>query len=414
MTREEIIDEAEKILEASQLEGLAIPIYEGLSIANIAPSVTEVLGIEAGRMLVPLAHLRKISADAVVVLLLDSLGLYDLLEVVGEGEECVEKFELHAITSVAPTTTATALASLYTGLAPAQHGLLGYRLYLREFGMVVKLLEFSPVVGGYEDSLRECEIPLRHLLLCPNICETLTSAGVEVCTIAHRELKDTAFVDLLASPSKRVGVVDLCDLVLAIPKLVKRARGALYIQAYWHVLDAIGHEYGPGSDEYRLYLRGLLRTIFSELGERLRNLGKRTLLVITSDHGQVVVDRGEAIRLRAGDELAKCLIAPPYGDSRFAFFLVADREGFLRESEKLLSDSFLVLESKRILELGILGRGEFSREAVERAGDFAAIPLGGGYIEYLYSEERGKEHVGRHGGLDPREVLVPLAISASW
>ena len=33
-----------------------------------------------------------------------------------------------AITTVAPSTTATALTSIATGLAPAQHGIVGYRM----------------------------------------------------------------------------------------------------------------------------------------------------------------------------------------------------------------------------------------------------------------------------------------------
>ena len=32
------------------------------------------------------------------------------------------------ITTVAPTTTATALSSIATGLTPGEHGLIGYRM----------------------------------------------------------------------------------------------------------------------------------------------------------------------------------------------------------------------------------------------------------------------------------------------
>ncbi len=46
------------------------------------------------------------------------------------------------ITSVAPTTTATALTSLTTGVPPADHGIVGYRLRVD--------LDDSPVAGPGE------------------------------------------------------------------------------------------------------------------------------------------------------------------------------------------------------------------------------------------------------------------------
>ena len=45
-----------------------------------------------------------------------------------------------AITTVAPSTTATALTSITTGLAPSEHGVLGYRIYLH--GDVLNVLRW--------------------------------------------------------------------------------------------------------------------------------------------------------------------------------------------------------------------------------------------------------------------------------
>ena len=49
------------------------------------------------------------------------------------------------ITTVAPTTTATALSSIATGLTPAEHGLLGYRMMLG--GEVLNVLRWNSVGG---------------------------------------------------------------------------------------------------------------------------------------------------------------------------------------------------------------------------------------------------------------------------
>ena len=49
------------------------------------------------------------------------------------------------ITTVAPTTTATALSSIATGLTPAEHGLLGYRMLLG--GEVLNVLRWTSAGG---------------------------------------------------------------------------------------------------------------------------------------------------------------------------------------------------------------------------------------------------------------------------
>ncbi len=50
------------------------------------------------------------------------------------------------ITTVVPATTASALTSITTGLAPAQHGILGYRMLVG--GEVLNVLRWSVHGGG--------------------------------------------------------------------------------------------------------------------------------------------------------------------------------------------------------------------------------------------------------------------------
>jgi len=50
-----------------------------------------------------------------------------------------------SITSVAPTTTVTALTSIATGLTPGEHGMMGYRIDLG--GHVVQMLRWGDDKG---------------------------------------------------------------------------------------------------------------------------------------------------------------------------------------------------------------------------------------------------------------------------
>ncbi|MBJ7294443.1 MAG: alkaline phosphatase family protein, partial [Ilumatobacteraceae bacterium] len=66
-------------------------------------------------------------AQRVVVLLIDGLG-WNQFQTHQHCMPTLSGFEGSFITTVAPSTTATALTSLTTGLSPGEHGLLGYRI----------------------------------------------------------------------------------------------------------------------------------------------------------------------------------------------------------------------------------------------------------------------------------------------
>jgi predicted AlkP superfamily pyrophosphatase or phosphodiesterase len=80
------------------------------------------------------------SADAVVLLVLDGLG-WSALQDHAPLMPRLAGMDGDAITTVAPSTTATALTSIATGLAPAQHGIVGYRMLVGD--EVLNVLRWS-------------------------------------------------------------------------------------------------------------------------------------------------------------------------------------------------------------------------------------------------------------------------------
>ena len=69
------------------------------------------------------------SAKRAVLLVLDGLG-WDQLETHRHLMPTLSSMVGGPIHTVAPTTTATALSSIATGLTPGEHGLIGYRMVL--------------------------------------------------------------------------------------------------------------------------------------------------------------------------------------------------------------------------------------------------------------------------------------------
>ena len=75
----------------------------------------------------------------IVLLIIDGMGARYLARQTGylHAHQCAE------LTSVFPTTTASAITTFMTGLAPQQHGLTGWFTYLKELGAVTAVLPFS-------------------------------------------------------------------------------------------------------------------------------------------------------------------------------------------------------------------------------------------------------------------------------
>ena len=96
------------------------PALDGASVAGIVPAL---VGGQDGSWIPEVAR----AADAVVLLVLDGLG-WNSAQAHTAILPTITAMTGDRITTVVPSTTATALTSIATGLAPAQHGVLGYRM----------------------------------------------------------------------------------------------------------------------------------------------------------------------------------------------------------------------------------------------------------------------------------------------
>ena len=115
----------------SELEPV-LPIYDGPGLVSLVPAL---LGArDAPWLPAPVAGARSI-----VLLVIDGLG-WDQISARGARLPALAGLEGTAITSVAPSTTAAALTSITTGVAPSQHGLIGYRI--RVDGTVLNALSW--------------------------------------------------------------------------------------------------------------------------------------------------------------------------------------------------------------------------------------------------------------------------------
>src|SRR5438105_70970 len=120
---------------------LVVPDYGGSCLDAVVPAL-----LHRAQRPAP-AWIPDVAAGAaqVVLLALDGLG-WEQLRARTSLAPTLAAMTGGPITSVAPTTTSTALASLTTGRTPAEHGVMGYRVHVGE-GQVMNVLRWTTPAG---------------------------------------------------------------------------------------------------------------------------------------------------------------------------------------------------------------------------------------------------------------------------
>jgi len=396
-----------------------MPHYEGLSLANLPATIAALLGADLPGAAPPLPA--ELWADLapgvrrVVLVLLDAVGYLRFRRLLQADESLsfahlARQGCLVPLTSVFPSTTATALATLWTGRTPAEHGLVGYALFLQEYGVVTDMLSLKPMRGQGRETLVDWGLEPEKFLPVPGLGEFLGPHGITCRLLIHQQYVDSPLSRMLhRGMAERRGYISSSDMWVSIRHMLAQYRDErLLLVAYWGGVDGIAHVYGPTAETWPAEIRNLA---FSLEREFLRPLSpadrEGTLLIITTDHGQVFAPPEQAVLLTKHPPLWRALVLPPLGESRAAYLHV--RRGQVKMVraylEEQLAGRFVVLDSEVALEAGLLGKGEIAPETPPRIGDLIALARGEASLHWGYREPK---LWGRHGGLTPEEMLVPL------
>ncbi|MGZ4678331.1 MAG: alkaline phosphatase family protein [Acidimicrobiia bacterium] len=350
------------------------PAYGGASVDGIVPAL---MGRRDDGWLPEPARL----AATVVVLVLDGLG-WELL-----GEHAASLPELAAltggpITTVAPSTTATALTSITTGLAPAVHGVLGFRM--RVDGAVLNVLRWTVDSGRPPDPF----VVQRHPPFLGRSVPVVTRSEFRTSGFSAAHLRDVPFLGW-STPAM---LVERCRV------LAEEAHPVVY--AYYPGVDTVAHEFGLHAP----YLGAELRFV-DELVGRLRDaLPPEAALLVTADHGEVHVGDDWVDLAPIASLVRECS-----GEGRFRW-LVAPRGGvpeLAAAARSEFGDRAWVMTREELLDGGWFGPDPMPAPNVRRLGDVALLPFAPvGFVDPAMPRER--QLVGAHGSLTAAEMLVPL------
>jgi len=399
------------------------PHYEGLSLANIGPTVGELLGGHVpggvpmpGEMWTDLAP----GVRRVVLVLLDAVGYGQFRHVLDDEllvfRRLANAGRLFPLTSVFPSTTTAALTSLWTGRTPAEHGLIGYVLFLREFGVATDMIRLVPrgrdKDGSGRDTLLDWGLKPEEFLSVPGLAQSLADDGIVTRSIIRKEYV-SSFLSRLhyRGAAEVLGHLDSSDMWVCLRELLQAHRHErLFLTAYWGVVDTISHDRGPQGPHWDAALRNLAYSLEREFLSPLTPADREgTLLILTADHGQIVTPFERTIYLKQHPALEEALVMSPTGEPRVPFLHV--RPGHVEFAKSYLAEhlahAFAVLDAETVLSSGLLGRQPVMPAVPHRLGDLVAIARDD-WI--LYDRPKEPDMIGRHGGLTPGEMLAPMLV----
>ncbi|HVM03930.1 MAG TPA: alkaline phosphatase family protein [Acidimicrobiales bacterium] len=358
-----------------------LPAYGGACLSSLVPALLSPVP-EAGEWM-PLA-VRE--AAQVVLLVLDGLG-WEQLQERSELAPVLGSMDGGPITSVAPTTTATALTSISTGLPPARHGVVGYRVRVGARD-VLNVLRWNTAAGDARPT-----VPPEAFQTSPAF------GGTAPPVVTRAEFATTGFTAAHLAGTRLHG----WRLPSAVPVEVGRLlrAGEPFVYAYYDGVDKVAHDRGFGS-----YYDAELVATDRLVGDLLDVLPPEAALVVTSDHGQVQVEG-------AGIELAPEVMADVdllSGEGRFRWLHARPgTAGRLAATARRLYDEVAWVRTfDEVVEEGWLG-GRPSPEVARRLGDVALVPFEP--VAFLDPADTGESRlVCRHGSLTPAEALVPLLV----
>jgi len=344
-----------------------------------------------------------ISKKNIVLIIIDGLGYEYLIK--HEKRSFLRKNLRGKMTSVFPASTASAMTSFTTGVAPQQHALTGWFMYLKEIGVVFITLPFVSRAGNLK--LWKGGIKYQDIYNEKSFFENLKATSI---SIKHEDIIDSEYSCLVTRGTKKLSFSTLNGFFRQINKALRANNDRKFIFAYWAKFDSICHRKGTNSKETAKHFNELDKKI-SSLAKHLKN--KNAAIIITADHGVIdTKDKKKVIELKNHPKFAETLAMPISGEARVAYCYVRPRK--IKQFENYVKTKFKncceMHKSEELIKNNYFGLFEPNKKLYERIGDYVLIMKDNYIMKDLVLGEKQNIFIGNHGGMSKEEMFVPLII----
>jgi hypothetical protein len=373
----------------------------GGSLADVLPAAARSLGVQVRSG--DLGGIELPTARTVVVLLVDGLGDELLAERGGHAPFLRSLRAGPASTTLAsgfPSTTATSMGMLGTGLLPGAHGLVGLDVLDPARDVLFNELLWDPQVDP------------RRWQPSQTVFEKVAAAGLDVIRIGPGFFDGSGLTEAVQRGGTFVAAQSLeqrVEAALSAVRATRAARSGGLVYVYWGDLDKAGHEQGCSSWRWIEELERI-DAFTRRLSE---GLPSDALLLVTADHGMVDVPFENRLDLAVEPDLAAG-IRHVGGEPRSLQLhcrpgAVADVVAVWRER---LGASMTVMTRDEAVAGDWFG--PVSEHVLARIGDVVTSAVGPvAVVDSRTARPQILRLIGFHGARTPAETLIPLLVSGA-
>jgi hypothetical protein len=399
-------------------DGLIYPFYGGRSILNIPSSLCDWLGaprLGAEPLADDILSVLGGSLRKVILILMDGLGYQRLTKWMEQGKapvwvDLARQGLLAPITSICPSTTSAALTSLWTGRSATEHGITGYEMWMKEYGVVANTILHMPITFQSDlGALERAGFEPEKFIPFATLGAHLQAHGIKTYGLQHHSISHSSLSRMLLRDVEARAFSTAADLWVNLRLLLEeKPAERQFIWVYWGEMDHFGHFYGPEDErtaaEFALFSRAMQELFLERAPSELL---QDSLLILTADHGLVSTPVDEYYDLRRHPNLLRRLHIQPTGEHRLTYLYIqpGQVEAVREYIERQWPNQFHMVESAYAIEHGLLGPGKAHARLSERTGDYTAMARGRAFFWWADKENR---MLGRHGGLSEDEMLVPF------
>ncbi|WP_329160373.1 alkaline phosphatase family protein [Streptomyces anulatus] len=368
------------------LDTAPVPEYGSGSLADLLPTL--VAGQEVPGFTAAIPELTP--ADRNCVFLIDGLGWE---QIIAHPDEAPFLHSLlptsrggtgRPLTAGFPSTTATSLASVGTGLPPGEHGLPGYTARNPETGELMNQLRWKPWTAP------------KVWQPYPTVFQLADAAGVRTAQVSAPTFEQTPLTKVALSGGSFLGRLSGEDRMdVAAQRLAAGDRSLVY--TYYSEVDGKGHRFGTDSDAWRGHHVDALAPP--------RRAPPPAPPPPTPDHPLLDhprIDFDEDWELRAGVALLG-----GEGRARHVYAVPGAQADVLTVWREVLGEQFWVASRDEAIAAGWFGP-TIDERVYGRIGDVVAAAHDDVIITASVNEPHESAMAGVHGSLTPVEQLVPL------
>ena len=331
----------------------------------------------------------------IIVVVVDGLGTHPLLARAGHARTLASRItRATTIDAGFPSTTASALSTLTTGVAPGIHGMVGYSVLDPANDRVVNQLS-----GWDELMVPEVWQPV------PTVFETAAERGIRSYIVAPEKYRSSGFTRAVLRGAQYIGAASIDDRFEKTRALLDSiATGMVYL--YVPELDMAAHAHGNESLEWTQKLE----VVDDHVDRFAALLKKGERMLVTADHGgldipsrsHVVIEAGspllDGVRHMAGEPRCLQLHLEADADADAVVSRWSDEEG----------GRAWVFAREDAIDQGIFGP-QVLADARSRMGDvFIAARARIAYYDGRATQHSGRKMIGQHGSFSSEETAIPL------